>query len=63
MLERARADGLIDETADLDWTRRVYYALLGEALRDSAEGAEGSDPDTLAARVIDTLLHGAGPHA
>ncbi|WP_206282881.1 TetR/AcrR family transcriptional regulator [Streptomyces chilikensis] len=60
VLERARADKLIDEAADLDWVRRVYYALLRESLQDDPAGA---DPDALAARVIDTLLQGAGPRA
>lgn len=58
VLKRAQADQLIDEAADLDWVRRVYYALLGESLHSATDGA---DPDALAARVIDTLLHGAGP--
>jgi AcrR family transcriptional regulator len=58
LLKRAQADKLIDEAADLDWVRRVYYALIGESLHGNADGA---DPDTLAARIIDTLLHGAGP--
>ncbi|MFH8253516.1 TetR/AcrR family transcriptional regulator [Streptomyces roseolus] len=58
VLRRAQDDGLIDEAADLDWVRRVYYALIGESLHGNTEGA---DPDALAARVIDTLLHGAGP--
>ncbi|MDX3772206.1 MULTISPECIES: hypothetical protein [unclassified Streptomyces] len=40
--------------------RRVYYALLRESLHGNADGA---DPDALAARIIDTLLHGAGPRA
>lgn len=60
VLERARADKLIDEATDLHWVRRVYYALLGESLRGSPDDT-GIDTDTLAARVIDTLLHGAGP--
>ncbi|MFE7111381.1 TetR/AcrR family transcriptional regulator [Streptomyces sp. NPDC057575] len=60
VLERAKADKLIDEAADLDWVRRVYYALIGESLRGTTDGA---DPDTLAARIIDTLLRGAGPRA
>lgn len=60
VLKRAQKDGLIDEAADLDWVRRFYYALLGESLREAAEGA---DPDTLATRIVDTLLHGAGPRA
>ncbi|WND34451.1 helix-turn-helix domain-containing protein [Streptomyces sp. BB1-1-1] len=60
VLERARADRLIDETADLHWVRRVYYALLGESLQGNPDDA-GIHTDTLAARIIDTLLHGAGP--
>ncbi|MDQ0791735.1 TetR/AcrR family transcriptional regulator [Streptomyces sp. B1I3] len=62
VLERARADKLIDEAADLHWVRRVYYALLGESLRGNPDDT-GIDTDTLAARIIDTLLHGAGPRA
>ncbi|MFD6177741.1 MULTISPECIES: TetR/AcrR family transcriptional regulator [unclassified Isoptericola] len=58
VLERARADGVVDSGADLDWVRRVYYALIGESLREVAAGA---DPDALAARIVDTLLRGAGP--
>ncbi|WP_328393534.1 TetR/AcrR family transcriptional regulator [Nocardia sp. NBC_00416] len=58
VLERAKADELIDAAADLDWVRRVYYALIGESLHGNAEG---SDSDTLAARIVDTLLHGAAP--
>ncbi|MFH8926983.1 hypothetical protein ACH4D4_08005 [Streptomyces pristinaespiralis] len=60
MLRGAQADRLIDEAADLDGVRRVYYALLRESLHDNADGA---DPDVLAARIIDTLLQGAGPRA
>ncbi|MEU6744202.1 TetR/AcrR family transcriptional regulator [Streptosporangium sandarakinum] len=60
VLKRAQADGLIDEAADLDWVRQVYYALIRESLHGDADGA---DPDALAARIIDTLLHGAGPRA
>ncbi|MEV6261158.1 helix-turn-helix domain-containing protein [Streptomyces sp. NPDC051784] len=62
VLERARADKLIDEAADLQWIQRVYYALLGESLRGHPDDA-GLDTDTLAARIIETLLHGAGPRA
>lgn len=62
VLERARAEKLIDEAADLHWVQRVYYALLGESLHGSTDDT-GVDSDTLAARLIDTLLHGAGPHA
>ncbi|MEV5554752.1 helix-turn-helix domain-containing protein [Nonomuraea wenchangensis] len=60
VLKRAQDAGLIDQAADLDWVRRVYYALIGESLHGNPDGA---DPDTLAARIIDTLLHGAGPRA
>lgn len=60
VLERARADKLIDEAADLHWVRRVYYALLGESLHGRSDDAD-IDTDTLAARIIDTLLRGAGP--
>ncbi|MGP4109570.1 TetR/AcrR family transcriptional regulator [Streptomyces sp. 4N509B] len=61
VLRRAQADRLIDEAADLDWVRRVYYALLGESLHGATD--DDADPDALAARIIDTLLHGAGPRA
>ncbi|GHB28724.1 MULTISPECIES: hypothetical protein [Streptomyces] len=54
-----RGGGLLAPAADLDWTRQVYYALLGEAI--NRPGAD-QDPDTLATLVIDTLLHGAGRH-
>ncbi|MFJ6993896.1 TetR/AcrR family transcriptional regulator [Streptomyces sp. NPDC003090] len=59
VLKRAQDDKLIDAAADLDWVRRVYYALIGESLRGNTDD---TDPDTLATRIIDTLLHGAGPH-
>jgi AcrR family transcriptional regulator len=60
LLERAREAGLVDEAADLHWLRRVYYALLGESLHGSPDDT-GLDTDALAARIVDTLLHGAGP--
>jgi AcrR family transcriptional regulator len=63
LLTRARAEGLLAPDADLEWTRQVYYALLSEALdRPGADqDPAAQDPDALAALVIDTLLHGAGP--
>ncbi|WP_327355931.1 TetR/AcrR family transcriptional regulator [Streptomyces sp. NBC_01304] len=70
LLARAREGGLLAADADLDWVRRVYYALIGEALHetpgakeDSKDGAkdDAKDPDALATRVLDTLLYGAGP--
>jgi len=60
VLERARADHLIDASADLHWLQRVYYALLGETLHGDPADAL-TDPDALAARVVDTFLHGARP--
>lgn len=65
VLQRAQAEKVIDSAADLEWVRRVYYALIGESLRGNADGSDpdGADPDALAARIIDTLLHGAGPRA
>ncbi|MFF7173572.1 TetR/AcrR family transcriptional regulator [Streptomyces pseudovenezuelae] len=63
LLARAQQERLLAPDADLDWTRQVYYALLGEALdRPGADqDPAAQDPDALAALVIDTLLHGAGP--
>lgn len=58
LLRRAQREGLLDPAADLKWTRQVYYVLLSEALKRS--GAD-PDPDALAALVINTLIHGAGP--
>lgn len=61
MLVRAQDEGLIARGADLEWTRQVYYALVGVALQstgsDNADGSAG--PDALASKVVRTLLHGA----
>jgi AcrR family transcriptional regulator len=58
LLGRVRDLGVLDAGADLDWTRRVYYALIGESLH----GQDATDDaDALATRIIDTLLHGARP--
>ncbi|GIF13105.1 TetR family transcriptional regulator [Actinoplanes teichomyceticus] len=64
LLGRARDQGLLRPDADLEWTRRVLYALIGESTHghtfsDAQESQP--DPDTLAGRIIDTLIHGAGP--
>ncbi|MFC9845275.1 TetR/AcrR family transcriptional regulator [Streptomyces sp. NPDC060223] len=58
LLGRAKAEGLLDPAADLEWVRRVYYALIGEALHDDER--PDPDPDALATLVVDTLLYGAG---
>lgn len=57
VLARARQRGDIAPDADLAWTRQVYLALLTDTAQHMA-GTE-TDPDTLAARIIDTLLYGA----
>lgn len=57
LLLRARDASLLRPDIDLDWTRRVYYALICEAARDSDQ----ADPDSLATRVVETLVNGAGP--
>jgi hypothetical protein len=64
LLARAQREGLLAPATDLDWMRQVYYALLTEALNrpGTDEAAAAEDPDALAALVIDTLLHGGGPH-
>jgi AcrR family transcriptional regulator len=57
LLRRARDAGLIRADADLDWARRVYYALIHE----TAMGPDqGQDADALATRLVDTLLRGFG---
>ncbi|MET9785779.1 hypothetical protein [Streptomyces canus] len=59
----SQREGLLAPDADLEWTRQVYYALLGEALNrpGTDEDPAAQDPDAQATLVIDTLLHGAGP--
>ncbi|WP_424643419.1 TetR/AcrR family transcriptional regulator [Embleya sp. AB8] len=56
LFQRARDAGLLRPDVDLDWTRRVYYALIHEAARED----RGEDADVLATRVVDTLLRGFG---
>jgi hypothetical protein len=46
---------LLGPDADIVWARQVYLALLGEAAHSAPPG---TDPDALAAKVIDTLMHG-----
>jgi AcrR family transcriptional regulator len=63
---RAQREGLLAPTADLAWARRVYYALLDEALHGNRADQE-PDPDqvrknadVLATLIVDTLLRGVG---
>lgn len=62
LLGRVRDAGLLPADSDLDWARRVYYALIHEAVVEvPAEGPEAEAAvDALATRVVDTLLHGVG---
>jgi hypothetical protein len=64
LLARAQREGLLASATDLDWMRQVYYALLSEALNmgGTDQNSPAEDPDALAELVIDTLLHGGGPH-
>ncbi|MFD9725193.1 TetR/AcrR family transcriptional regulator [Streptomyces sp. NPDC059072] len=64
LLGRLRQEGVIAPDADLEWVRRVFYALIGEALHgggDATAGDPENEPDALATRIVDTLLHGVGP--
>jgi len=56
LFRRARDAGVIRADADLDWARRVYYALIHEV----AQQPEPADTDALATIVVDTLLRGVG---
>ncbi|MFE2053624.1 MULTISPECIES: TetR/AcrR family transcriptional regulator [unclassified Streptomyces] len=58
LLDRAQQAGLLRPDADLEWARRVYHALIEQAIQVQAETS--ADPDTLAASVVDTLLGGLG---
>lgn len=64
-LTRARREGLLAPETDLEWTRRVYYALIGEALHGpgATQDPDAGNPDALATRIVETLLHGAGRRA
>ncbi|MEV6429113.1 helix-turn-helix domain-containing protein [Nocardia sp. NPDC051463] len=57
---RAQTEGIIAPEADLTWVRRVYLALITETVHGATEFDTTTDPDTLASRVVDTLLGGLG---
>jgi AcrR family transcriptional regulator len=57
VLERLQQAGLIRADIDLRWARRAYHGLLDAAI--SPDETE-TDPDLLAARIVETLLHGLG---
>jgi len=60
VLQRLQQAGLIRADIDLMWARRAYHGLLDAAI--SPDETE-TDPDLLAARIVDTLLHGLGSPA
>jgi AcrR family transcriptional regulator len=60
LLQRLQQAGLIRADVDLKWAWRVYHGLLDTTT--SPDETE-TDPDLLAARIVDTLLHGLGPPA
>lgn len=57
VLQRLQQGGLIRADTDLLWARRAYQGLLDAAI---GPGETETDPDLLAARIVDTLLHGIG---
>ncbi|MFD0571724.1 TetR/AcrR family transcriptional regulator [Kitasatospora gansuensis] len=63
LLGRARAEGVFAPDADLGWICRVLYALIGESLHGTGPAGRDvayQDPEALATRIVDTLLHGLG---
>ncbi|TCC15950.1 TetR/AcrR family transcriptional regulator [Kribbella speibonae] len=58
LFERLQRAGVLRADVDLIWVRRVYYALLHEVAQSG--DADETDTDTLATRVVDTLLRGVG---
>jgi AcrR family transcriptional regulator len=57
VLQRLQQAGLVRADTDLLWARRAYHGLLDAA---TGPGETETDPDLLAARIVDTLLHGIG---
>jgi AcrR family transcriptional regulator len=57
VLQRLQQSGLIRADTDLLWARRAYQGLLDTTI---SPGETETDPDLLAARIVDTLLHGIG---
>lgn len=55
LFRKAQEVGVLREEVDPLWAKRVYYALIHESVQ-----VRDGDPDTLAARVVDTLLRGVG---
>jgi AcrR family transcriptional regulator len=60
LFRRLQDSGALRADVDPVWARRVYYALIHEACQDVGAG---SDADTVATRLVDTLLRGVGTPA
>ncbi|MCF3123941.1 TetR/AcrR family transcriptional regulator [Streptomyces arenae] len=61
LFRRARDTGVLRPDTDLEWARRVYYALIHEAAQNRGDETGGTeDVDELATLVVDTLLRGIG---
>lgn len=56
VLKRAQSAGIVRAEADVSWARRVYLALIDEAVHVTPGG--DTDPDALATGILDTLLYG-----
>jgi hypothetical protein len=57
LLTRAKSVGLLRGDVSIPWARRVYYALVHEAVRSASPD---DDPTELATLVLDTFCHGFG---
>jgi AcrR family transcriptional regulator len=58
LLIRARDAGVLRADTSIPWARRVYYALVHEAVLASSPD---DDPAELASLVLDTFCRGFGP--
>ncbi|WP_405524436.1 hypothetical protein [Streptomyces canus] len=56
----AQEAGLLSAGTDVEWARRFCYALIHEAAEEGREVVDIGAVDQMAARVVDTLLHGVG---
>ena len=60
LLARARSAGMLRADIAIPWARRVYYALIHEALLSASPD---DDPAELASLVLDTFCRGFGQPA
>lgn len=62
LFRRCQEAGILRDDVDPVWARRVYYALIHEVCQDVSTDDSGDDADTdsLATRLIETLLRGVG---